>query len=125
MATTSAGRSLAGATGLAMTDAARTRERVRRERSRLVLFYIGITLFVIFCLAPFAWTLITSLKGPDTIYHRPIEYLPNPVNLVNYQKIFRLVAFHALAAEQRDCGGRVQRQSAWLSARSAPTRWRG
>jgi len=98
MATTSAGRSLTGAPGRMTTDdAARTRERLRRERSKLVLFYFGITAFVIFCLAPFAWTFITSFKGPDTIYHRPIEYLPNPVNPVNYQKIFALSRFtHSL-----------------------------
>jgi len=98
MATTSAGRSLTGATGRAAADdIARTRERVRRDRSRMVLLYVGITAFVIFCLAPFAWTLITSFKGPDTIYHRPIEYLPNPVNFVNYQKIFALARFtHSL-----------------------------
>lgn len=98
MATTSPDRSLTGAKSLT-TNAAKTRvsTRAMRDRPKMVLFYFAVALFVIFCLAPFVWTFITSLKGPDTIYHRPIDYLPNPINLVNYQKIFGLARFtHSL-----------------------------
>ena len=56
-------------------------------------FYFFIALFVVFCLAPFIWTLLTSFKGGSTIYNVPISYLPNPVDLVNYSQIFQLERF--------------------------------
>ncbi len=56
-------------------------------------FYLFIALFVVFCLAPFIWTLLTSFKGGSTIYNVPISYLPNPVDLVNYSQIFQLERF--------------------------------
>jgi multiple sugar transport system permease protein len=67
-----------------------------RRRSLLLNrfgFYTFVTLFVIFCLAPFIWTLLTSFKGVRTLYDVPISYLPNPPELVNYQKIFSLPRF--------------------------------
>ena len=56
-------------------------------------FYFFIALFVVFCLAPFIWTLLTSFKGGSTIYNVPISYLPDPVDLVNYSQIFQLERF--------------------------------
>jgi multiple sugar transport system permease protein len=71
--------------------------RVAARRRSLLLnnfgFYAFVTVFVIFCLAPFVWTLLTSFKGLGTIYDVPISYLPNPPELVNYQKIFSLPRF--------------------------------
>ncbi len=68
----------------------------RRGRSNLLQqigFYVLIVLFIIFCLAPFIWTLDTSLKGPGTIFTTPVQYLPNPLDLGNYNKIFHLSRF--------------------------------
>jgi multiple sugar transport system permease protein len=56
-------------------------------------FYAFISLFVVFCLAPFIWTFLTAFKGTTTIYNVPITYLPNPVELVNFQQIFALERF--------------------------------
>jgi len=56
-------------------------------------FYVFVVAFVIFCLAPFTWTLLTSLKSPATIFEVPIRYLPNPPDLVNYFGIFALDRF--------------------------------
>jgi ABC-type glycerol-3-phosphate transport system permease component len=36
-------------------------------------FYAFVATFVVFCLAPFIWTLLTSLKGPTTIFEVPIR----------------------------------------------------
>jgi len=68
----------------------------RRDRAKLYRglgFYAFVIGFVVFCLAPFIWTFLTSLKGPTTIYEVPIRYLPDPVDLVNYQQIFALERF--------------------------------
>lgn len=58
-----------------------------------ILFYILIALFVLFCTLPFIWTIITSLKSEAAIFSTPIKYLPNPIDWVNYNKIFHLSRF--------------------------------
>ena len=68
----------------------------RRARAKLfggLGFYAFVVAFVVFCLAPFVWTFLTSLKGPTTIYEVPIRYLPSPPDLVNYREIFELERF--------------------------------
>jgi multiple sugar transport system permease protein len=75
------------------TATAHTAQRHRRALLSRTGFYIFIALFVIFCLAPFIWTLLTSFKGSTTIYNVPITYLPNPFDLVNYVQIFQLERF--------------------------------
>jgi multiple sugar transport system permease protein len=67
-----------------------------RRRSQLLKssgFYIFIAIFVIFCLAPFIWTFLTAFKSTTTIYNVPIDYLPNPPELSNFQQIFKLSRF--------------------------------
>lgn len=67
-----------------------------RHRSHLlgrIGFYAFIALFVVFCLAPFVWTFLTAFKGTTTIYNVPINYLPNPPTLANFQQIFKLSGF--------------------------------
>jgi multiple sugar transport system permease protein len=73
-----------------------TAASTRRKRSELfggIGFYAFVVGFVVFCLAPFIWTFLTSLKGPTTIYETPIKYLPNPPDLIYYQQIFALDRF--------------------------------
>ena len=73
-----------------------TSEATRRARARMlegIGFYTFVVGFVVFCLAPFIWTFLTSLKGPTTIYDVPIRYLPTPPDLVNYLEIFGLERF--------------------------------
>jgi multiple sugar transport system permease protein len=67
-----------------------------RRRAMLVRsfgFYAFISVFVIFCLAPFVWTFLTAFKGTTTIYNVPIDYLPNPPVLDNFRDIFKLPQF--------------------------------
>ncbi len=62
------------------------RQRLFRRAGRLVnqmLFYLFAALFVVFCLAPFVWVAITSLKIPSELYRNPPALLPIPLN-VNY-----------------------------------------
>jgi len=70
---------------------------VARRRSPItlgrVLFPLAVVLLVAFCLAPFAWAVITSLKELSTIYRSPTDYLPNPTTLDNWQKVVTLPRF--------------------------------
>jgi len=78
------------------TRALPTAGSAHRTRGQLVGsigFYAFVVGFVVFCLAPFIWTFLTSLKGPTTIYEVPIRYLPSPPDLINYQQIFALERF--------------------------------
>jgi multiple sugar transport system permease protein len=82
--------------GLAPTSGGPAAVAARRARAKLYEgfgFYAFVAGFVVFCLAPFVWTLLTSLKGPTTIYEVPIRYLPTPPDLVNYWEIFGLDRF--------------------------------
>src|SRR5712691_10408217 len=64
--------------GASRADPGRPAMISARARARAKLyegfgFYAFVAGFVIFCLAPFVWTLLTSLKGPTTIYAVPIR----------------------------------------------------
>lgn len=83
----------AGMLGSTEQIAARNAARRRTAVGRGVGFYLFIALFVVFCLAPFVWTFLTSFKGVATIFNVPINYLPNPPSLENYRKIFELARF--------------------------------
>ena len=52
-----------------------------------------IALIVVACLAPFVWTIITSLKDERNIYAVPITYLPEPPTLENYAQVLKLSRF--------------------------------
>lgn len=79
-----------------MTHALPSTTASRRARAKLfegLGFYTFVVGFVVFCLAPFVWTLLTSLKGPTTIFEVPIRYVPTPADLINYRNIFGLDRF--------------------------------
>ncbi len=73
--------------------ATKTRHGKRVNIPAQILFYVLIALFVLFCTLPFIWTIITSLKSEAEIFSAPIKYLPNPIDGVNYNKIFHLSRF--------------------------------
>jgi multiple sugar transport system permease protein len=76
-------------------DALQSHARRHRlaEIAQQVAFYLFVALFVLFCAAPFIWTAITSLKGLSTIYVSPTHYWPQPVDLVNWEKVLGLERF--------------------------------
>lgn len=60
--------------------------RVRRDRWRKIGVYAGIVAIVVYCLAPFYWMLVSSLRRPsDQFSNRP---LPAPPSLDNYGGAF-------------------------------------
>jgi multiple sugar transport system permease protein len=56
-------------------------------------FFLLVTAIVLFCVLPFVWTFITSLKSLNTIYHTPTTFLPNPVDLDSWKKVLTLERF--------------------------------
>jgi multiple sugar transport system permease protein len=71
----------------------RADRHVRAQLLEGIGFYTFVVAFVIFCMAPFVWTLLTSFKGPTTIFEVPIRYFPSPIDFVNYEGIFALDRF--------------------------------
>ncbi len=56
---------------------------------RRVGFYLFVAAFVAFCLAPFVWLAITSLKLPTDLYLIPPKLLPIPLDASNYVTIWQ------------------------------------
>jgi multiple sugar transport system permease protein len=56
-------------------------------------FGILVAFVVAFCMLPFLWLLITSLKTSDNLYKRDPDLIPNPVTVENYVNVFRGQAF--------------------------------
>lgn len=48
--------------------------------------YVALAALIVFCLAPFAWMFITSLKGPDEIFDNAL--VPQNPTLENYFAVF-------------------------------------
>jgi multiple sugar transport system permease protein len=59
---------------------------LRRRLSRSVV-PIGVTLAIIYTLAPFAWLLLTSFKNPVEIFQYPPTFWPKHFTLHNYSVI--------------------------------------
>ena len=58
-----------------------------------VLFPLAVVLLIAFCLAPFAWAVVTSLKEASTVYRSPTDYLPRPFTGANWEKVITLPRF--------------------------------
>lgn len=52
-------------------------------------FGLLVAVIIIFCMSPFLWLLITSLKEPQHIYDRDPQYLPVPLYFNNYTSVFQ------------------------------------
>ncbi|MEY4407847.1 MAG: hypothetical protein RL345_2313 [Chloroflexota bacterium] len=60
---------------------------------QLVLMQLLIAIIIIWCLAPFYWTVITSLKQANAIFYQPTTYLPNPVDMTSWRVVVTLPRF--------------------------------
>ncbi|MBU6151132.1 MAG: carbohydrate ABC transporter permease [Chloroflexi bacterium] len=60
---------------------------------QLVLMQLLISMIIIWCLAPFYWTVITSLKQANAIFYNPTSYLPDPVDLKSWIVVVNLPRF--------------------------------
>ena len=67
---------------------ARSRRRRARGAASNVGWYAVLTALAIVTVFPFAWMLLTSLKGPaDPITSVPPQFLPSDPTLANYEKV--------------------------------------
>jgi multiple sugar transport system permease protein len=60
---------------------------------QLVLMQLLIAIIIIWCLAPFYWTVITSLKQANAIFYNPTTYLPDPVDMTSWTIVVNLPRF--------------------------------
>jgi multiple sugar transport system permease protein len=61
----------------------------RRRRARKAAGYAALTLLAVFALAPFLWTLSTSLKNIDEVFVYPTRLLPSSLKFSNYTSLWR------------------------------------
>ncbi|MGW2748379.1 carbohydrate ABC transporter permease [Streptomyces sp. NPDC001450] len=57
-----------------------------RRRLGTVGLALSVAVIVLFCLAPFYWMLVSSLKGPNDIFNN--DLWPNSPTLANYRAVF-------------------------------------
>lgn len=70
--------------------------RPRRVTPGAVTAYVVMILLAGFCLAPIAWTLLTSLKYEDDIVTPVMQYIPRRLTLSNYVTVWTQSGFPTL-----------------------------
>ena len=113
------------------------RRAARRDRwLKDGAWYLVLTAIAVITVFPFAWILLTSLKGPhDVLFSVPPQLLPTDPTLDNYARVLRslpiptfflnsVVASVAAPGRGRPGrgGGSKQRSGTWSSSRSAWSR---
>ncbi len=73
-----------------MADQARSEWRGRLREGG---FGLLVVLIVLFCVLPFVWTLVTSLKKQSEIYATPATYVPRALTLDHWEKVLTLTRF--------------------------------
>ena len=61
-------------------------KRSGRDRFGVVASYVGMGLIVLYCIIPFYWMIVSSLRLPTE--GRSTEFLPNPASIENYKGVF-------------------------------------
>lgn len=59
----------------------------------VALGYVMLVFVAVSCLLPLLWMVATSLKEYAKVFTYPPEFIPNPVTLQNYEKLFSSVPF--------------------------------
>jgi multiple sugar transport system permease protein len=57
-----------------------------RARAGVIASYVGMGLIVLYCVIPFYWMVVSSLRLPSE--GRSTEFIPSPVSIENYQSVF-------------------------------------
>ncbi len=65
------------------------RKRIRVFTSRFLLIYLPLLIFSAYIVFPLLWTVSTSLKHEQDIFHFPLQYVPRSPTLENYMQVFR------------------------------------
>jgi multiple sugar transport system permease protein len=73
------------------TSAEEVAELAREKRGTkyyvgLIASYVGMALIVLYCIIPFYWMVVSSLRLPTE--GRSTEFIPNPASMANYQGVF-------------------------------------
>src|SRR5215204_7665547 len=61
-------------------------KRPLRQRIGVVLSYVGMGLIVLYCIIPFYWMIVSSLRLPSE--GRSTEFIPSPMSIENFQAVF-------------------------------------
>jgi multiple sugar transport system permease protein len=61
-------------------------KRPLKARIGVVLSYVGMAAIVLYCIIPFYWMIVSSLRLPTE--GRSTEFIPSPASLANYQGVF-------------------------------------
>ena len=64
----------------------RSKRHVIQRIIDVIWFVAGVGLLIVFCLAPFYWMVVTSLKSPSSIFNN--EVWPKQISLENYFAVF-------------------------------------
>jgi multiple sugar transport system permease protein len=57
-----------------------------KARLGIIASYVGMALIVLYCIIPFYWMIVSSLRLPGE--GRSTEFIPSPVSVENYQGVF-------------------------------------
>jgi multiple sugar transport system permease protein len=57
-----------------------------KARAGAIASYIGMALIVLYCIIPFYWMIVSSLRLPTE--GRSTEFIPSPASIANYQGVF-------------------------------------
>ena len=61
-------------------------KRPMRQRVGVVFSYIGMGLIVLYCIIPFYWMIVSSLRQPSE--GLSTELIPSPASVENYKAVF-------------------------------------
>jgi multiple sugar transport system permease protein len=61
-------------------------KRPLKQRIGVVLSYVGMAAIVLYCIIPFYWMVVSSLRQPSE--GRSTEFIPSPMSIENYQAVF-------------------------------------
>lgn len=67
--------------------------KVKKAISSLTLFYIPMTIALVFVLFPFLWAVSTSLKKESDIISATVRYIPSPMTFDNFVKVWSVNKF--------------------------------
>jgi len=73
---------------LSQAEVARLARSKRSSKALIgmIASYVGMALIVLYCIIPFYWMIVSSLRLPGE--GRSTEFIPNPVSVENFQGVF-------------------------------------
>src|SRR5215218_9439048 len=61
-------------------------KRPLKQRIGVIGSYVGMGFIVLYCIIPFYWMIVSSLRLPSE--GRSTEFIPSPASLENFQAVF-------------------------------------